>query len=368
MKQLLLFFLLGFLLGCQGTTNEIYQIPLGDAIQHSAQLQAEECIDSIRYIQLQTVDSGFIGNISKIVPWKDYLYISDWEDHLYLFKQSGEFLCTIGSVGRGPGEYIGVGDLLVDPENGDLYVMSMNKMLVYGLDGQLKKEQTVDPRLQVGTFASSGHPVFISPVQQSKADTFPLLYVCDREGRIGQTVYGKNPHVALPMSFFNWIYEKEGEIYFKEEFSDTICRMGSELTPRPYAVVDLGGYAFKPQHFDFQYENDWENHYRLLGAWDFDQTMLLKVQQGLYGNTYTSFIYSKSTNKVGTLGDSQSQEGFVLDHVLYTPVSGQGKQLICWISSASLKDNERITGKELGDIAKDISLDANPVIAVLYMK
>lgn len=353
-------------ISCNSSADKIYYISLEKAISGTTKLEAENCIDSIKYIQLETNSNCFIGNISKILRWKNYLYVCDWEDHLYLFNLSGKYIHTIGSKGRGPGEYIAIGDLLLNPNNGDISILTMGKMLVYGLDGLLKKELTINPAFQVGVMKNNGNMIFISPTKQGPVT--PLLNICNTEGKVVKEIYGNSVKTKLPMSFFNWIYEKDNVIYFKEEFSDTLRCMHQDYSSYPYAIIDLGKYAFKPSLFNFEYENEWIHYYRLLGVWDFNNTMLLKVQKGLYGNDYTSFFYCKDSDIVGTLGDCYSKEGFVIDEIFYTPVSGHKNQLISWISASSLIDNDKISSPVLAKITKSISLESNPVIAILYMK
>jgi hypothetical protein len=59
-----------------------------------------------------------------------------------LFDHSGKFLCNVGSVGQGPGEYaISLYDEIIDDENELIYLSSIvgNKILVYNTSGKYIK-------------------------------------------------------------------------------------------------------------------------------------------------------------------------------------------------------------------------------------
>ena len=68
-----------------------------------------------------------------------------------LFDRSGKFICNVGSIGRGPGEYVtSLYDDIIDEKNGLIYLAAMtgNKILVYNTSGQFLKDIVAPHRLQ----------------------------------------------------------------------------------------------------------------------------------------------------------------------------------------------------------------------------
>jgi hypothetical protein len=68
-----------------------------------------------------------------------------------LFDRSGKFLCQVGSVGRGPGEYsISLYDDIIDDKSGLIFLVGMtgDRILVYNTSGQHVKDIVAPQRLQ----------------------------------------------------------------------------------------------------------------------------------------------------------------------------------------------------------------------------
>lgn len=58
--------------GCRNAENNLYRIPLKEALSGNVhRFSAGEVIDSVRYIPLETTDSCFIGDLYKILCWKE---------------------------------------------------------------------------------------------------------------------------------------------------------------------------------------------------------------------------------------------------------------------------------------------------------
>ena len=68
-----------------------------------------------------------------------------------LFDRSGKFLCNVGAVGRGPGEYaISIYDDIIDDNNELIYIAPYigNNILVYNTSGKFLKNLEAPHRLQ----------------------------------------------------------------------------------------------------------------------------------------------------------------------------------------------------------------------------
>jgi hypothetical protein len=88
-----------------------------------------------------TITDKYIGVLQEKAPYK-------------LFDRSGKFLCNVGSVGQGPGEYrITLYDDIIDDKNELIYLIPFggDKILVYNTSGQFLKNlntpQMISPRL-----------------------------------------------------------------------------------------------------------------------------------------------------------------------------------------------------------------------------
>ena len=92
-------------------------------------------------------------------PWKTtitekYIGVMQENGSYKLFRRSGKFLCNVGSVGQGPGEYFIICDDIIDEENELIYLAPFigSKIFVYNTSGRFLKniempQSMVSPRM-----------------------------------------------------------------------------------------------------------------------------------------------------------------------------------------------------------------------------
>ena len=69
---------------------------------------------------------------------------------VYRFDRKGEFLDSIGKIGRAPGEYLGLSDFYSDPETDELYILSGQDVQLYRYhkNGRFIDQREVPDRTQ----------------------------------------------------------------------------------------------------------------------------------------------------------------------------------------------------------------------------
>jgi len=78
-------------------------------------------VDSIEYIPLETTQSSLIGFIRQAVIADSFIFILTGEKILK-FNREGKYLCQIGSLGRGPGQFIGLKCISIDDLRETLFI------------------------------------------------------------------------------------------------------------------------------------------------------------------------------------------------------------------------------------------------------
>ncbi len=100
----------------------------------------ENHMDSCTLIQLETRPECLIGEIYKIFFYKNRLYILDRSvsKSVFVFDLNGKWISTIARVGHGPGEYINITDMFIDPlrETLNLVAFANRKIMSFSLDGK----------------------------------------------------------------------------------------------------------------------------------------------------------------------------------------------------------------------------------------
>ena len=84
------------------------------AFQGHVMTVADGWPDSLRIIKLETSADCLLGAIKKIRFVDSLIFISDYNDHLYVFDSSGSFRNPIGELGRAPNQVVALSSFYVD--------------------------------------------------------------------------------------------------------------------------------------------------------------------------------------------------------------------------------------------------------------
>ena len=120
-----------------GENKEIIAIDL-DQIEEVQTLLVSSFFKDVSPVVLELTDESILKNISKLIPFDEYLIINDLNlnnSGIYLFNKNGKFVRRIGRIGKGPGEYSSTSDCTVNYTDGLLYVLdgNTNRILTYRL-------------------------------------------------------------------------------------------------------------------------------------------------------------------------------------------------------------------------------------------
>lgn len=135
----LLLFLVCVFTGCEQKIQNVQKsIPVLtiDPTQASESINLSSLVDSVHYIKLETSPESIMGRITQMIIKQKYIYVADvQQDMVFVFDKKGRFVSRLEKQGRGEGEYVGLGSILVDENEGYIEVLEWggknSKRMVY---------------------------------------------------------------------------------------------------------------------------------------------------------------------------------------------------------------------------------------------
>lgn len=156
--------------------NEIKKtetVPLSMFVENLKLIQFEDIDEALFKPWYTTVTDKYIGVRQERGPYK-------------LFDNTGKFLCNIGRVGQGPGEYaVLLYDDLIDDKNGLVYLSAFtgNKILVYKTTGEyLKSFEAPQNMIKPKLFLSDDG--ILSVVHMPFGSDEPIALQFDTDGKV----------------------------------------------------------------------------------------------------------------------------------------------------------------------------------------
>lgn len=142
-KNISLLFIYIFICSCASSQDEnLFEFVISPNPKQEAKLS--EFIKEIKYIQLETTEESLIGFVSKVLISNGKIFIGDsrTSKSLFAFDMEGRFLYKIVANGKGPREFISLGDFAIQPESNNIYIRDGNlkKIVIYNSDGKFLDE------------------------------------------------------------------------------------------------------------------------------------------------------------------------------------------------------------------------------------
>lgn len=207
----------------------------------------------IEYIPLETSEQSLISGTNEIFfPIKKSVsensYLIKRFNTILKFHSSGSFNTRIGTVGRGPNEFIAAHDVKIYGKNENIYLLArwQEKFFVYSENGELLRTFKVPYSPSEFSFCGDG----ILCYGENHMGNIEYSYnMIDTSGRIIKSYLNKYPfknHDAYGIENENIFYSYGNQLYKKEVYSDTIFLCEKDGF-KPHLVIQVGDKLITPK-------------------------------------------------------------------------------------------------------------------------
>lgn len=223
------------LTGCQRGKSEFVEKFLSVCIDNiqTEEIKLSDLVTDCRFVALDNLDSALLNNPNQIAVSNDYILITDYLNFpAKLFSIDGKFIMNIGSVGKGPEEYLSVVSPYIDEKRNEFWLMRGGNfthskdfwLMVFNKEGKIIKEfnaSTLKEETANSTFVLIYNNQIVMPGQIGSKYLLSYYSVADK----------KTVHVpsSIPKDLFSYtsgseIYPKDGKFIFKVGETDTVYR------------------------------------------------------------------------------------------------------------------------------------------------
>ena len=129
------------MLGCGGNkqTNDDFITIDVTASYPKKELILQDFMD-VEYIPLETRGEFYCQGVVEAVG-KDVIIVKNRirDGNIFIFDRNGKGLRKFNHMGRGPEEYLSIRGIVLDEDNGEMFINSSQKIIVYDLFGKFKR-------------------------------------------------------------------------------------------------------------------------------------------------------------------------------------------------------------------------------------
>ena len=394
MRQLIFFSFICLLLSSCGGNAPLRKVIMNDSLFTTITVNPDEInvkgkraplsemASAVEYIPLETSDSTLIGNIEKLIVWKDRYYIWDnLTETIFCFDGNGKYLNRLYRKGEGPEEYVRISDFDIDRENGDIYIYSnpMFSVLVYSADGQFKSRNKMPFILERLAKQDSLIHYYTgrTPNENFYKKSFPEQYrflTTDLDYQLTkeQLYYVFDPsHEQVPMPKFNFTHYKD-TLLLTEYFPPKVYTVLPDGTLAPRYRIEFTTNTYspsldKPMDVDVMNAAKKEGNLSTLFSpvFETDHYLFFNYARGLIGTAYVD----KRTHEIHNLG--YFQEDDIHQISIGNTISFADNMHLYKVEEASsmlLKQRKGKCSKYLSGIIAGLKETDNPVIVKIVLK
>ncbi len=213
-------------------------------------LKMSDVVDSICYVSLETDTVCLVGQIDKLIPMDTAFIVVDKDiaRSIYVFNREGRFIRKIGKSGPGPEEYLGIEDVCLDQEKGQIVILDLKSkhFLIYSLEGEFVKSIRFDfyaydieyvGEDKIAVFLNYGNNASFE-----KAGNIPTLGIYDlkKEKVVELCAYANEKIRSGSMLNLSENFSSDGmETLFVLPINDTIFNVNSDGISPKY-LLDFG--------------------------------------------------------------------------------------------------------------------------------
>ena len=236
--------------------EEMYPvIDIVNSVGNYQKVYFSDYFSSIELIALETNNNSLIGEESIVLVYDSLIFIASsissgvWPPHknLLVFNRSGKFLNSIGAIGKGPGEYLGVSEVFLNHEKPTVYVADSFKIFEFEFNGKFIGSFTrpnPDGRsLWNVTFLEDN--LFLGAISYDKRNEYKY-YLFDKNGDVIK-YFHTNLHSDTSLqnawSLSVAPYRIDNHVYVMDYINDTLYTI-ENLRLSPVYVFDYGKFAY----------------------------------------------------------------------------------------------------------------------------
>jgi hypothetical protein len=216
---------------------------------NTANLLYEDVFKKTLIIPLETNSNCLISKISQMKIYKNKIFILDINlNALLVFNMEGRFLNRIGSVGKGPGEYIRPRYFFISEKDGLVKVFDapMKKLICFDIEGKYNKDITVDKYLSNVGETNSGYWGYcadrINDGINSKQQRTLKFFIFDSEGQLKGHISGRENIDNINLSNAYILNDMGESVSFVEPFSPDIYYLKNGEISVKYKI-DYSGFS-----------------------------------------------------------------------------------------------------------------------------
>ena len=219
------------------------------AIKIKRELRLSEIAESIEYVKLETTPESLISTGTFLVGEKYIVYCNRNPAKVILFDRAGKYIREIGTIGKGPGEFMYPVYIELNSDENKLLVESYeprsNKLFEFNIQGELLKTGTIPSRSEGGLkYTKDNKYIYMQARYMRDSLNYPRIIVLDDNFSNPEVIHSininVNPDQMQVYHLRNLFSRGELGFNFRDCLDDTLYSIDKNFHIEPKYILNVG--------------------------------------------------------------------------------------------------------------------------------
>jgi hypothetical protein len=275
-----------FIYSCE--KKQGFNVPIIEVDSSTARESTHSDFDSINFISIKLPDSVFLGEITHIKTYGNYLFLHDENQTktITVFDRSGEFIGQLNRPGQGPEEFVELSAFTFDEKTKTLYIYDRSQLNIQAYSfpsfGFIRTHNTEKFIMNLELLDSNR---LLQVSENGNSDgSYEGLLVTDLDGQLIDLPQIGNEPASIEISYPNTISRIDGNVIYAHPYAiTTLYKIGD--TSEPLFQIDFGENKIPESYWRRSDSEDFEE------AFVIDPPKAIWVQNVWLSNSQVSFDY-----------------------------------------------------------------------------
>lgn len=312
-------------------------------------IRLTDLFSSVKTVRLETNEQSIIGEFNKILLYQDTLYISTGTEIL-TFDIEGSFIHKHAMHGKGPGEYLSISDILIDPKKQHIIILdaTAQKIIEYDMNFTFVSEFSTNRYAMNFAMGKGGNILLYCGYDTGGAKLDHVIIYNDGRLISNHLPIDSKKAKYLHYRMFDLLSYYEDHVALTIPHNDTVYYLDSESF-YPRYIIDIGKKRIPAEIYEQEYKD--------IADFSINKLLGSNLAYGIFGylesDNQLFFRYDERKKEEGT-PYGRLEKYFVLHH----KATGKSK-----VSNVIIDDV--ISSSELA-LNKYISFFSQPNGQVIY--
>jgi hypothetical protein len=231
----------------------------------SQSLPYTELVDKVWTVQLETVKDNLFAMAFRVLSNGSKIFILDIKQQtVFIFDMNGRYVNKIKEQGKGPGQYLRIGDLQLSPDKKKIIIYGHEKFLYFSESGEYIESKTKREEINFHEhffIDENVSALFTGKLRSKESSNYESELVIIRGNEIQQYFPNSAENELNVLAVGPYLFGNNSKYFFYRPFRNQIYQISKNGDVTPLLDIVIEGHEIPDEEFKSMYLSKFNEEY-----------------------------------------------------------------------------------------------------------